>query len=290
MSACRIPPTSRNPSAIVLGSGGKLPDAAASSITSSASWLHAVEGSWPGLPVDLWRQACEKWTLTTPSSHSTWLTRESASSRTSLISSCSSPGWPGSGLLRFPQGEGGAGGVGDDAHPAVFADLRDLLANGRAERAGLLGGGSDVVDRDVGEPVRRHVGAAHHAAAGAFAHVDHGVASAAARHRQVLQFPVEELRVERLGPGEVAGMQLDVHEWVCHARSSFDLQFRMPAAGRRPASHAARGRGRACAQRGEGGGGSGRQPNGGAWASGTPTERRVSRDRYIVPTMLPQDT
>jgi len=47
---------------------------------------------------------------------------------------------------------------------------------------------------------------AHHSAAGAFADVDHRVRTAV-RHRHILQFPVEQAGIERLGLGEIAGMQ-----------------------------------------------------------------------------------
>src|SRR5213078_3425130 len=75
----------------------------------------------------------------------------------------------------------------------------------------------DVVDADVGHPMRRRARRLidRHAAAGARADLDHRI-RASARHRLVLELPLEELRVELARPLDIVGVQLHVHEWVAH--------------------------------------------------------------------------
>ena len=100
------------------------------------------------------------------------------------------------------EGDGGAGGVDEDGHPA---DVRDFLrADGDfGSEAGRFGcGGVDVVDADVGEPAGFGVGHGDHAAAGSGVGFE-GAVDYAAAHIVVGEGPVEELSVELLGFGEV---------------------------------------------------------------------------------------
>src|SRR5262249_17579428 len=119
--------------------------------------------------------------------------------------------------LRLPHCQGGAGGVGDDAHRAEVADLHDVGHDLGPELARLPCRRADVGDADVGQPVWRRAGRLvhRHPAAGPLAHLDHRVGDAAG-HRNVLQLPVEELAVELLRACDVAGVELDVHEWIGH--------------------------------------------------------------------------
>jgi hypothetical protein len=55
----------------------------------------------------------------------------------------------------------------------------------------------------------------HHAAAGAFADVDHRVDHAAA-HIHLVQFPVEQRLVERLGLADIGRREFDMNKRVCH--------------------------------------------------------------------------
>jgi hypothetical protein len=57
------------------------------------------------------------------------------------------------GLLGWlPEGEGGSGGIDEDAHLAVAHDVAHILHDGGTERFGFGSGGFDVVDLNVGEP------------------------------------------------------------------------------------------------------------------------------------------
>jgi hypothetical protein len=121
----------------------------------------------------------------------------------------------------LPEGDGGAGGVGEDGHPAVAGDLLRAADDGGSEAGGLGGGCVDVVDTNVGEPAGGGAGHGEHSAAGAVVGFEHAVDHAAA-HVVVGDRPVEELGVEVLGFGEVGGGELEVYERVCHECLLFD--------------------------------------------------------------------
>jgi hypothetical protein len=55
-----------------------------------------------------------------------------------------------SGGLRFPECEGGAGGVDDHTHPADSGEFHDVHSDFGAEGLGFLGCGGDVVHFDAG--------------------------------------------------------------------------------------------------------------------------------------------
>ena len=98
--------------------------------------------------------------------------------------------------MGFPEGDGGAGWIAEDAHLAVAHDVADIDDDLGAEGFGFGGGGLDVVDADVGQP---HGGCAghgvlHHAADGIVAVLDEGVVHAHAG--DVFELPVEEFGVE----------------------------------------------------------------------------------------------
>src|SRR5216684_2583419 len=56
-------------------------------------------------------------------------------------------------LLGFPEGDGGSGGVAENTHLTVAGNLAGIDDDLGAEGFGLGGGGFDVVDADVGQPL-----------------------------------------------------------------------------------------------------------------------------------------
>src|SRR5258708_16418175 len=102
-----------------------------------------------------------------------------------------------SGSLWFPQTQGRAGRVDDDAEPARTDHFRHILYDGGAQRFGLLGYRGDIVDLDVGQPGGRAAGGRvlHHSAARSLPDLDHGVAPAAS-HRDVLRLPIKHFSVK----------------------------------------------------------------------------------------------
>src|SRR6185437_7282922 len=92
----------------------------------------------------------------------------------------------------LPEAEDRAGGIDEEGDPA-YADVGGLLDGLAAEGEGLVVGGFDVGDLDVGTPEagRAGHGMLHEAAAGALRGLDDGVVvSAAGGH--ILPLPVGE--------------------------------------------------------------------------------------------------
>src|ERR1700677_960408 len=120
--------------------------------------------------------------------------------------------------LWLPEGDGGAGGVGEDGHPADSGDLLRADGDFGSEARRFSGGGVDVVDAYVSQPCGGHPGhgveAATGAAVGLECAVDHALT-----HIVIGEGPVEELAVELLCFGGVGGGELEVDEGVCHGFS-----------------------------------------------------------------------
>src|ERR1017187_10471656 len=128
------------------------------------------------------------------------------------------------GLRGLEEGDGGAGGVGEDGHPAYAGDLHRSLVDGGAERLGLVGGGVDLFDADVGEPEGGHSGLGEQAAARAGGGLE-GAVDAGRTHVVVFKGPAEEAGVKLFGFGDVGGGALQVNEGIGH-RSFLRLDLR----------------------------------------------------------------
>ena len=83
-------------------------------------------------------------------------------------------------------------------------------------KLGFFQGGRDIVDKHVGQPMRRHVrhGARHHPTANAIADLNHGVRHARIAH--VFQLPVKQLLIKRLRLLQIVRLQFHMHKGVAH--------------------------------------------------------------------------
>src|ERR1017187_5781837 len=119
------------------------------------------------------------------------------------------------GLPGLEESDGGSRGVGEDGHPAYAGNLHRSLVDGGAERLGLVGGGVDLFDADVGEPEGGHSGHGEEAAAGAGRGLE-GAVDAGRTHVVVFKGPAEEAGVELFGFGDVGGAEFEVNEGIGH--------------------------------------------------------------------------